>query len=541
MVGAQPGTELLITRASADLMRGVHELDEAMDEYARREAYYANTMDEYIANPAIAKAIRSSGEVFRIPLARKAVDAVVHELEIASITVPGNEVATKRIAEIRQANQMRLYEDAYHKMVGIYGDAYAVVWYVEDPDDEVLSDELGRPIVEDEGVEDRAEPDEELAKTNIEIVLNNPLTMRVIYDDEHPTRKRFAIKRWMSGKVWRATLYYPGRIERWVTKRPVDDCDGSDPDHWEPYTDDGDAWPLFTDHDEMCVFHFRSAAPYGEADHEPCFGLQNALNKALVTLVSSTDGAGFPSRWGLTDPASVLDQSNDDEDFDDDRYAVDSGGGPRSTKMRDAPGHLQILHGMRAVGEWSASDPKYFLDPLRYYGLMMALVSDTPPDRFAVEGDPASGRALDIARGPFNARVATRKLWLGATWAELWKFALMLDGITVDAVDVQWRPPRVIDDLESWQIMDKKAEHGVPEEQRLIERGYLPEQAKAWLDNQAEAMDAIRRMRLLREFADAVASLSSSVAAGLLEQQFAMDLIRRLATEVSGSAGGQAS
>lgn len=59
-------------------------------------------------------------------------------------------------------------------------------------------------------------PDDE---TKVDVYWNSPLTTRVIYDEENPRRKRFAIKRWtIGGGRQRCDLLYTDRVERYVAE-----------------------------------------------------------------------------------------------------------------------------------------------------------------------------------------------------------------------------------------------------------------------------------------------------------------------------------
>jgi hypothetical protein len=498
-----------------DLMIGLGALAENFDDYEIAETYYEGCPDELIGNAQLRRLLVQGGygERFRINLAKTPVDALLGKVQISSITTD-SEAGDAALALLREDNLMELQEGETHRRTFEYGDAYLIVW----------------PDAQDDDTEDG---DRSLAASKVQISYNSPQTVRMIYDDDHPNRKKFAVKSWFNGSRWRADLYYPDRIEPYISKtkeRPTTD------DGWEPYTEDEGTWPLVNPYGEIPVFHFRNGLPYGRPEHKDAYAPQDAVNKIVATQMASTDSQGFPQRYGLLDPEAVLNENNDDP-FRDNETEVDSTvdasrKGQRSG-LRGGPGTMLFLAGLKEVGQFATADSKNFMDPLEVYVRLMAQVTTTPLHYFDPSGDQPSGESLRAADAPLIAKARNRKQYLTPTWQDVYKFALKLMGVVVASVDVQWAPDTTIDDVAGWEVIEKKIANGVTQDQALREAGYTDEQVENFLDANQEEMALQRRIELLNSTADAIQKLGAGVATGVISQQQVDALITRIIGEQS--------
>jgi hypothetical protein len=473
---------------TTDLMRGVKDIDDAADAYEEADKYYRGDVDEVFASPQVRLKLQAETDTdaYRFNLAKTAVTALLNKVALAGISVTDNDEATEEIARIRRTNRMELIEPEVHKRAFVTGDTYVAVM----------------PVY---GRDDAGDPTDEV--TGVRVFLHSPAGVRAVYGDDDPLTPIFVIKSWWEDlhaagddggvkveRIRRADLYYPldpdrtpyandgsCRILRWVTRRGTAGATGAE---WEPYLSDGqdlDDWvidyPL-----GLPWFHFRTGLPYGVPEHADAYGPQNAVNKLLITQLYGTDSHGFPQRYGLLDAAAALDENHDDPDWGDDTDSDDTGtaAGGVSSGMRTGPGTMQTLTGMKEVGQWDPADPKVFIEPTDMYVRLMSQTTQTPLDDFDPSRDQPSGESRRRKEAPLVAKADNRLLYLTATWADLWRYALKLRGHAVDEVDVQWKPRSQITDTEGWQTLKLKHEMGVPLEQLLIEAGYTPEQAKTW-------------------------------------------------------------
>jgi len=499
----------------SDLMYGLTALAENFDDYQLASDYYEGCPDELIGNAELRRLLTQGGygERFRINLAKTPVDALLGKVQISSITTD-SEGGDDALAVLREDNLMVLQEGEVHRRTFEFGDYYVMVW-PDTPDDE------------------SEDGDQSLAASKVQISCHGPQTMRVMYDDDHPNRKKFAIQSWFNGDLdrWRADLLYPDRIESYVSKtreRPVDD------DGWVPYTE-GDAEAVQVNpYGEIPVFHFRNGLPYGRPEHKDAYGPQDAVNKLTATQMASTDSAGFPQRFGLVDPQAVLDENNDDPFRDDESEVDDTVDASRRGKrsgLRGGPGTMLFLNGLKEIGQFATADSKNFMEPLEVYVRLMAQVTTTPLHYFDPSGDVPSGESLRAADAPLIAKARNRKQYLTPTWQDVYKFALRLMGVVVKSVDIQWAPDTTIDDVAGWEVIEKKIGNGVTQEQALREAGYTDEQVTAFLDANQEEMALQRRIELLNSTADAVQKLGAGVATGVISQQQVDLLISRIIGE----------
>lgn len=510
-----------------DLMTGLRELGSAYDGYMRAQSYYEGNPEEFFSNPKLARLLGEMGERYRINMARKVVNVVAKRLRVNSFTVPDNDAATQMIEEIAAANDLELHGPSFARRALEYGDSYAMVWPFY-PDGGELPDDDGDEL--DHELDDQV--DDAQARELVEITYNDPLHMRMVYDDEHPNRKAYAIKRWWvsthdanGAEVTRvrANLYYADRIERYQTKAGTK---GKAPEEWETFSE-----PIENPWGEIPVFHFRTDAPYGRPEHLDAYGPQDALNKLFVTQMATTDSHGFPQRYGLVDPEAVLDQNNDDADWEDDADPVtnetdraDQRGG-----LRGGPGTMLSLTGIKEAGQWDAADPKVFIDPFSLYVRAMGAVTDTPVHYFdPTGGEKPSGESLRAEDAPLDDKVAERKTWIGATWKELWIFVLKMRGVEVETVEINWRPAAVLADSDGWAVVAAKQAAGVPERQTLLEAGYTADQVDEWTNADEEAMTLARQVAVLDQIGAAVQKLGTAIGFGILTAESANQVLSRV-------------
>lgn len=499
----------------SDLMNGLSALAENFDEYQLAEDYYEGCPDELIGNAELRRLLMQGGygERFRINLAKTPVDALLGKVQISSITTD-SEAGDAALAALREDNLMQLQEGEVHRRTFEYGDYYVMVW----------------PDEQDDDTEDG---DRSLSASKVQINCHGPQTMRVMYDDDHPNRKAYAIQSWFNREMdrWRADLLYPDRIESYVSKtkeRPLND------DGWLPFSE-GEAEHIQPNpYGEIPVFHFRNGLPYGRPEHKDAYGPQDAVNKLTATQMASTDSAGFPQRYGLLDPQAVLDENNDDPFRDNETEVddtVDASRKGRRSALRGGPGTMLFLNGLKAIGQFATADSKNFMEPLEVYVRLMAQVTTTPLHYFDPSGDQPSGESLRAADAPLIAKARNRKQYLTPTWRDVYTFALKLMGVTVASVDIQWAPDTTIDDVAGWEVVEAKVRNGVTQDQALREAGYTDEQVEGFLDANQEEMALQRRIELLNSTADAIQKLGAGVSTGVISQGQVDMLISRIIGE----------
>lgn len=501
---------------TADLVNAFADLCAARPGYAKAEAYFDGDVDEIYASDKVARLLAKSNldELDAINFARIPVTAVTDRLHITAITT-GNDDADEDIKALIKRNQLDEELPGLHTRGCSQGDAYLMVW----------------PTLNDAGeVED------------VDMLVNGAATVRIIYDDENPLRKKLAIKSWTIGygkdMLIRADLYYPappgetvGRIERWVWQGRH----RGKQDKWQPYTDDGQDAVLPNPWGEIPFFHYRTGRPYGRPEHYAAYGPQALINKLVVSHAATVDFQSLPQRYGLIDP--TVDQSGmQGADFDAES-PYDDGADPEDSsnpsQLRNDPGELWLLQGLKGVGQFEAANPQVYLAPFDRYVKAMAQVTGTPFSEFDSTGDAISGKARQEARASQTARVQARQRSFGATHGDAFEFALRLLGYDDTDVTVRWQPADYRDDSEGWATTNAKIEAGVPRERALVETGCPPELVEGWMKNLDDDAELARRAELLEKIGNAVQALGTGVQLGAIQSE---DVTRLLDSMLGAAA-----
>lgn len=436
-----------------DLISALEEMDDAAPAYERAEAYYEGTVPEFFASPRLRRAMMRSGIAFRFNFARTPVDAVVERLQLAAVTCPTDTAADDALRRIWLDNKLALQSRQLLRRACEFGDAYMLVW----------------PSAEVEG--------------QIDVFYNSPQCARVFYDPENPLRKSHAVKRWMVGKQARADVFYPDRIEKWITKPGAQAQHAGD---WMPYTDTpDDPWPYDNPFGEVPLFHFRNDQPYGSPEHYGFYGPQDAIHKLILSHMAGVDYQAFPQRYALVHPdADTSEAAAEDEDTfsfaDTGTGSTTPGLGEGRSQYTADPGSLWFMRGVNSVGQFQTADHHNFTDPMLVYLRMGAEITNTPLHRVDPTGDHPSGESLRTAEAPFIHKVEDRQLAYGDEARAMFAFALRVAGYDNAEVSVQWAPAQTVNDLEGWQTVGAKLAAGVPPRQAFLEAGYSEEQVEKW-------------------------------------------------------------
>lgn len=453
--------------------------------YVEAQAYWSGEVKERFASRRLADILRETGVRYRINFSATPVDAVVERLEIAGFT--GEPAALAKWDEVWADNDMPLEaKGIIHALTERLGDSYVIGW-----------------------------PDEEM-DSGMALYAHEPTDVRVFYDPERPRRKSHAIHRYVAyarpvedqdpdlrklepGRLYSfVTIYFRDHVERWVTLDPIDN--GLDGDRvaithdteFVRFADDEDnPWDLIP------VWHFRTGRPYGRPQHRDAYTVQDMINSTLANLMNSMNHAGYPQRFALSEAA----QGQPDgagfyapgEDASTIGTTVSAGStGIKATNpggFQAGPGETWLMKGAKEVGQFETADSANFVNPITSLVKWMGLVTDTPVHLFDMGGQIPSGESLKAAMAPLHAKVYDQQAQLGATYREMADDVLTMLGVAHQngAVQVMWMPIDVIDNKETWEVVQAKVAAGVPKREALIQAGYLPTIVDTWLGTPAVA------------------------------------------------------
>lgn len=410
-------------------------IDEALDDlrrradkYGRTERYYEGRHDLAFATDKFKTTFGSLFREFALNLCPAICDAVRDKLRVTGFSADtavagtGDRVgAATHVRRIWNANAMRHRAGEIHKEALKCGDAYAIVW----------PDERGRAT----------------------IYPNRAANCTVTYDDEQPGRILRAAKYWRTAeKRIRLNLFYPDRIEKYITK---DACEGGLPEAGQL----AKASTLNNPYGVVPVFHFANNADLGlpgRSELDAAIPIQDGLNKSVLDMLVAMEYAAFRQRWA----AGI-------------EVEYDEAGEPVAP-FKSGAEHIWIAQNADTrFGDFSTADLDQFLKVKDSFRIDMALVTGTPLHYFTpnLQGFH-SGENLKQSESRFLAKVRDRQSSFGQAWADVMRFALIVEGRPDERLLTEWEDPAPMSDREKLENILLKRQIGLPVEQALIEAGY---------------------------------------------------------------------
>jgi hypothetical protein len=359
------------------------------------------------------------------------VDSVSNRLKIIDFkTENGSDGLGKTAWKYWQQQRMYRKSKEIHREVLKTGDAYVIIW--PDP-------ETGVPTIYPQLAEQ----------------------MTVFYNDEVPGLLMWAAKSWQNQDQFiRLNMYYPDRIEKWITIRKMAAMPVKS-QFWTKFVEPGEAWPLMNPWGTVPVFHFVNNAPpgkFGRSELKDVLPLQDALNKAVIDLLVAMEYVSFPQRYAVGMELEI----NEDT------------GLPMMPFQPSVDRLWTVADDKVKFGEFNQADLSQMLAVQKDLRLEIARVSETPLHYMMSMEMPPSGDALKTLEEPLIRKVEDRQSAMGDTWADAVIFALRAQGLatndeTVCAVWADASPKSGLEDAQTLQI--KKA-IGVSTNKCLQEMGY---------------------------------------------------------------------
>lgn len=496
----------------SDCTEGFLALSEAEPGYKEAHDYYSGEVAEVFTSPTLKRALRKSGDRFKMNVIKSVPDAVADRLEVMSARVtaeagetgvgtsptekPSKSPAQVALDRIIETNSLAFEMPTVFHRASEFGDAFVMVW--------------------------PGETDDEEGEAETPVVVNylSPLTCRIVYDRDNPRVKRYAVHAWQEKRgtqsVWRMNLLYSDRVERWETKP---NAKPEEPGAWtESLSDesDPDSWTAENPYGKVPVFHFRNGTPYGAPEHLNGYGAQDAVNKIVIAHMSTIDFHIAPQRYALadgTDDDGDADEFDIGADLDDAEEATSVEEREARKALKSGAGEVWWLKGVKSVGQFEAADADTFTKPASFYLRMMAQMTKTPLDMLDDSGDEPSGESRRRKDAPLTNKVRDRQRMYGATAEDMYAFALEVAGFPGKRVVVHFAPAEVVSDAEGWSTIKAKIEAGVPVRQALAEAGYTTEQIDAWFP---EGEENNLRVADLVAVADVLQKLGAAVALDIL-------------------------
>ncbi len=438
----------------------IHNFRTAGARYQKPERYYRGQHDLAFATEKFENAFGSLFREFAMNLCPAVCDAIRDKLRITGFRVSSPTVregvssartealpngrATDTNTELQNIwhrNRMQLRAGETHREVLVSGDAYAIVW----------PDEDGRAA----------------------IYPNRAASVSVTYDEDRPGRIIHAAKFWRTAnKHTRLNLFYPDRIERYITAKP---SEGTLPEAHEfvPFvqsspdsSDDSTGQSIQNPQSEIQnpygvvpVFHFANNADigaFGRSELESAIPIQDGLNKSVLDMLVAMEYSAYRQRWAA---GIEIEYDNDGNVIAPFKAGVD---------------HVWITGNADAkFGDFNTANLDQFLKVKDSFRIDMASVTGTPMYYLLphTRGFP-SGEAMQRAESRFIAKVRDRQSAFGQTWADIMQFAARIDGHGELQIETRWEDPSQTTERERLETILLKRRIGLTTEQALQEAGY---------------------------------------------------------------------
>jgi len=487
-----PSAAAYASPSDRDLEQAVGEITRHAAGYQKAYKYWRGTQHEVFASPNLKVALRQTGaSEYGVSIGKRVVAAVTDRLEITSVDV--DDATSETLNGVMKTNRMDIKQpDLFRRAVSL-GDMYATVWPAPDG-------------------------------SGVEIVLRSPENMRTFYDPENEDRALYTGLTWLQpDKRRRVILFYPDRNEQYIGRKPEQgktSCEAKDYMPFTPDADDPYAWTETHDYGRAPVFHFRTATPYGISELEDVYGAQNLLTKEIATMAAATEGYGWPLRAALSKAGTLGDRSA--STGWDDQQNVPAGSQlnsrQRGSNIKSNPGDIVTLHDTDALVSLPPADVANFTEPIRLALELVNTVSGKNVYSHNQSRADASGVAQQERDRPLVKIVEAYQRLFGAELTDLYEFALALLGTAGAEVSVTWSEAQLTDDVQSANTAIAKQSAGVPQDETLVEMGYLPQKVEEWSKG-TELTNLETRVDLVNKIGTALQGLGGAQQLGVVSPE----------------------
>lgn len=391
-------------------------------------------------------------------LCRTVVKAPASRLEVIGFLSEKEEIQ-KRGWEIWKRGNMPLHSGAVHREAFKTGNAYAIVW-----------------------------PDTD-GKARIHTQRASNIT---VWKNSETGEIEKAAKRWWENKRWYLNLYYPDRIEKYISKEAKEYGDSGTASEldFEPRKVPGEPFPIKNEFGKVPVFHFPFEAElddFGTSLLTDVIPLNDALNKAYADIMVAQEYNSMRQRH-----VAGLRVEQDEE----------SGKKIEPFKPDDATWIAEDSE--TKFGEFSDANLEQMLKVKAETVRDIALVSGIPPSYFNLDtADFPSGEALRKIEARFTAIVQDSQRSFGETWGKLMAFALEIEGGSVDdaTIETQWADAAPVSETEQLDNALKKKVLGWSVEQIQRDFGLTDKQIDEMAAEASKRAEA--EMKIQQKFFDA--------------------------------------
>ncbi len=380
------------------------------------------------------------------------VDSVMDRINLAGFQVADNDAATDALNRVFATTELNLDSDDAHLAALVCGEAYIVAWKSEEGETQAY--------------------------------YNDPRTCHIQYDADNPRQKRWAAKWWDDGDGHkRLTLYYPDRLEYWVSTKKSE--------HVQSAKDFRPAEVPVAENPfgVVPVFHLRRDRRATQSEIANALTPQDAINKLLADMMVAAEYGAYRQRYVIsqTEPASLKNAPNE-------IWTLPAGDGAGQATQ---------------VGEFAQTDLSYYLTAIDKLATAIGVITRTPKHYFYAQGGDPSGEALIAMEAPLVKKVNRYIERFTATWRKVAVFLAQLEGIDLDEQSVTplFDDPSTVQPMTRATIRQASVNAGMPLATVLRDEG----KDDAYLEQMAQ------------DAREAAATQQQTLAAALVDAQRRFD------------------
>jgi len=323
--------------------------------------------------------------------------------------------ADKGIWQMWQANQLDAESQIAHEIALVKGCSFALV-APGDPEPVITIEDPGEVVVETEQGNRR--------------------------------KRRAALKAFIDDEGYlRVYLYLPTDIYKWRTSKPYQRTREVHKAEFVEFSEDGESFPVANPLGVVPVVPLLNRPRRdgrGRSEIAPVMGNQNAINKLRFDSLVASEYVAFPQRWVTNIDIPVdPDTGKPIEPF---KPGVDTLWGIRRPTPAEVAEYGDKVP-QPALGQFPAADMGPYIEAIEAEIGQMASISRTPYHYFlgTPTAVPPSGESLKSSEAPLVKKVTKASIHLGEGWEETIRVALIADGQTAKAKNVDaetiWADP----------------------------------------------------------------------------------------------------
>lgn len=402
------------------------------------EQYYAYYNGSHRLNFASSKFRNKFGarlQSLNDNLCKPVVNAPVARLEVINFSDEKSEIDDKAW-QIWKQNKMPLLAKSVHREAFRVGFSFVIVWQ-----------------------------NLQTKKAKIDVQNSNNIAM---WKNEETGSTSMACKLWTQDELYYLTLYYPDRIEKYVTQRKHKNFPSKAEyfiEREQPSENPFGVVPVFKFSATEDVSFIKDVIP-----------LNDALNKTFCDLMVGAEYNSIRQRFttGI-------------------QYEKDEETGKPIIPFEHEDQVWSSENETAKFGEFTDTNLEQFLKSADSMRQEIARLTGIPAHYFNIQGgDFPSGQALRTAEARFISLIEESQLSFGESWALVMDLCLRIENESADSqIEVQWRDASPVSESEKLANGLLKQQLGVSTEIVLSELGYTETQIAESIEKQAERQNAL--------------------------------------------------